>query len=136
MRVLVDTSVWVDFFNRHPSAEAETLRRLLEDEVEIVTCGVVLAEFLQGVRHDKDLAVLEGHFRDMECLAPKEPDTYLAAAMLYRKLRARGLTIRSTIDCLIASLAAEHGALLLARDRDLASILASGLTTARAMPVP
>ncbi len=136
MRVLVDTSVWIDFFNRQSSREADALTRLLEDEVEIVTCGVVVAEFLQGIRHSEALAMLEGHFRDMECLTPREPDSYFAAAGLYRDLRARGVTVRSTIDCLIAILAAEHGALLLARDRDLAGILESGLTAARAMPVP
>ncbi len=135
MRVLVDTSVWVDFFNGHPSREAAALTRLLEDEVEVVTCGVVLAEFLQGIRESKGLIELERHFRDMECLAPREPDTYFAAAELYRNLRAKGVTVRSTIDCLIARLAAEHGALLLARDRDLAGILSSGLSEARGLPV-
>ena len=135
MRVLVDTSVWIDFFNQHPSREAAALAGLLEDEVEIVTCGVVLAEFLQGVRKGRGLATLERHFRDMECLAPREPDTYFEAAALYRDLRSKGVTVRSTIDCLIARLAAEHGALLLARDRDLRAILESGLSNARALPV-
>lgn len=139
MRVLVDTSVWIDFFNRQPGpeaeAEVETLARLLEDEVEIVTCGVVVAEFLQGIRESEGLAKLERHFRDMECLAPREPDTYFAAARMYRELRSLGITVRSTIDCLIACLAAEHGALLLARDRDIAAILASGISSARALPI-
>ena len=135
MRVLVDTSVWVDFFNRHESREADALTRLLEDEVEIVTCGVVMAEFLQGVREKRGLAELERHFRDMDWLTPREPDTYLDAAGLYRDLRAGGVTVRSTIDCLIACLAAEHHALLLARDRDLGAIVGSGLSGVRALPV-
>jgi predicted nucleic acid-binding protein len=52
MRVLVDTSVWVDFFNQHPSPQAEMLARLLQDEMEILTCGIVIAG--QGSRHRPD----------------------------------------------------------------------------------
>lgn len=135
MRVLVDTSVWADFFNAQPSEEAELLARLLADEVEIVTCGVVIAEFFQGIRRSSTLAELERHFRDMDCLAPVEPDSYLEAAALCRELRVRGVTVRSTIDCLIVVLAAQHDTLLLARDRDMRHILDSGATRARAVAV-
>jgi predicted nucleic acid-binding protein len=51
----------------------------------------------------------------MEWLSPKEPDTYIEAAELFRRLRARGITIRSTIDCLIANLATHHDALILSK---------------------
>jgi hypothetical protein len=135
MKVLADTSVWIDFFNDFPSREAAVLAQLIEDEVEIVTCGVVIAEFFQGLRRDASVAELESQFRDMECLAPHEPDTYFAAAALYRGLRARGVTIRSTIDCLIACLAEECGAVLLAKDRDMVQILDSGLSGVRGMPI-
>jgi predicted nucleic acid-binding protein len=135
MRVLVDTSVWADFFNDAPTPEAELLARLIDDEVELVTCGVVIAEFFQGIRRSSSLPDLERHFRDMECLTPREPDSYLDAAALFRKLRASGVTVRSTIDCLIVTLAVEHNAFLLARDRDVRYILESGLTKARTLPV-
>jgi predicted nucleic acid-binding protein len=134
MRVLVDTSVWADFFNGAPTTEAETLSRLIVDEVEVVTCGVVIAEFFQGIRQTKTLQTLEGHFRDMECLSPKDPDTYFAAADLYRELRAKGVTIRSTIDCVIARIAFENDVLLLARDVDLKRILDSSLSGAKGLP--
>ena len=134
MKVLVDTSVWVDFFNEHPSPEAKLLARLIDDEVEIVTCGVVIAELFQGIRRADSMEMLESHFRDMECLSPREPDTYYAAASLYRKLRAQGITIRSTIDCLIVRLAEESNVLLLAKDRDISLILDSGLVEARSVP--
>jgi len=135
MRVLVDTSVWVDFFNGAPTREAALLGRLISDEVELVTCGVVIAEFFQGIRKTRSRAELERQFRDMVCLEPVEPDTYFAAADLYRELRRRGVTMRSTIDCLIVKLAELHDVLLLARDRDITRILASGLTKASAVPV-
>ena len=135
MRVLVDTSVWVNFFNRYPSREADALARLIADEVELVTCGVVIAEFFQGIRRIDSLPELEAQFRDMDCLSPREPATYFAAAGLYRDLRARGVTVRSTIDCLIVCLAEEGGTLLLAKDRDIVQILDSGLVGVRSLPV-
>jgi predicted nucleic acid-binding protein len=70
----------------------------------------------------------------MEWLTPTEPDTYIAAAHLFRQLRARGVTIRSTIDCVIASLAV-HDALILGKDRDLAMIIESNLLRVQAMPI-
>ncbi|MSP59398.1 MAG: PIN domain nuclease [Myxococcales bacterium] len=131
VRILVDTSVWVDFFNGHRSREADTLARCIEEREDIATCGVILAEFFQGIRRREDLRALEAYFREMPSLAPRDPDTYLAAAALFRNLRAKGVTVRSTIDCLIARLAEEHDTLILARDRDLAAILGSGLCRAR-----
>ena len=134
MSVLVDTSVWVDFFNGHPSREAALLSELLEEEARIVTCGVILAEFFQGLRRTRSLIALEPHFRSMDYLVPKDPDTYFAAASLFRQLRQKGITVRSTIDCLIARLAEENSALLLAKDRDMTAILDSGLCGAKRLP--
>lgn len=135
MRVLVDTSVWVDFFNQHDSAEAEMLVRLIREEADLLTCGVIAAEFLQGIRRRETLAKLERHFCDMDWLTPRQPQTYLSAAALFRQLRAGGITVRSTIDCVIARLAEEHDALLLAKDRDLRLIVDSGLVAVRSMPL-
>lgn len=135
MRVLADTSVWVDFLNGHPSIEREALRRLIQDEVEIVTCGLIASELLQGIRDPASLAVLEKQFCDMKWLTPGEPETYLAAASLYRRLRSSGITIRSTIDCLIALLAEEHDVFLLFKDRDLQRIVDSGFLRVRALPL-
>jgi predicted nucleic acid-binding protein len=136
VRVLVDTSVWVDFINGHPSPEAEALAGLIREEADVLTCGLVAAEFLQGIRDPESRTTLERHFRDMVWVTPTEPETYLEAARLYRQLRAAGTTIRSTVDCLIARLAHEHQCLLLAKDRDMSRILESGLVAARAYPVP
>lgn len=135
MRVLVDTSVWVDFFNGHPSQQAEMLAHLIREEADLVTCGLIVSEVLQGLRQAKSLANIEQHFREMDWLSPKEPDTYIEAADLFRRLRARGITIRSTIDCVIANLAAQHDALILAKDRDLALIVESKLLALRSMPI-
>jgi predicted nucleic acid-binding protein len=135
MRILVDTSVWVDFFNGHPGPHAEALARLLRDEADLVTCGLVVSEVLQGLRHAKSLANIEKHFREMDWLTPKEPDTYIEAAELFRRLRARGITIRSTIDCVIAKLAAQHDCLILSKDRDLDLIVESKILALRSIAV-
>ena len=135
MRVLVDTSAWVDFFNGHPSAQADALAWLIREEADLLTCGVVAAEVLQGIRRSQGLAKIEQHFLDMEWLTPKEPQTYLEAADLYRQLRSRGVTIRSTVDCVIAKLAEENDVLLLSRDLDMQHIVDSKLLDLRSLPV-
>ena len=135
MRVLVDTSVWIDFLNGHPSPEANAMARLVREEADVVTCGVVVAEILQGLRQPSTRDEIEAHLLDMEWLTPREPETYLEASRVYRELRSRGITIRSTIDCLIAALAAEHDVLLLSKDRDLRLIAESGLLRLSALPV-
>jgi hypothetical protein len=136
LRVLVDTSVWVDFTNGADTPEAESLARLIADEEEIVTCGLVVCELLQGLRRPKDVDRLRPLLLDLGWLTPAEPDTYLAAANLFRMLRQRGVTIRSTVDALIVRLAEENDCYLLARDRDMTQILSSGLVRVSALPGP
>jgi predicted nucleic acid-binding protein len=130
VRILVDTSVWVDFLNGFPSPERTTLVTLLKNDHDLCTCGVVIAEVFQGLRRDKGREGLAQSFRELTYLEPFGVDLYFRAAEVYRSLRARGLTVRSTIDCLIAVLAEENGAVVLARDRDMKIILESGLIAA------
>ena len=131
MNVLVDTSVWVDFFNGHRSPQAIALETYLDQGDEVATCGVVVAEFFQGLRTPRSIRELGRYFRKMPCLAPSEPKTYFQAAELFRGLRAKGITVRSTIDCLVVCLAAQHGYYLLSKDRDIELTLRSGLSPAR-----
>lgn len=132
---MVDTSVWADFFNDYPSPEQRALTDLFASSAEICTCGVVVAEVFQGLRRDEGRARLSELFRDLSFLETASIDLYFRSADLYRALRQRGKTIRSTIDCVIAVLAEEHGCSLLARDRDMTTILRSGLLSVRAWPV-
>jgi predicted nucleic acid-binding protein len=135
LKILVDTSVWVDFLNGYPSPERTTLAKLLEGDHEICTCGVVIAEVFQGLRRDKGRDRLIGLFKELTYLDPSGVDLYFRAAEVYRLLRERGLTIRSTIDCVIAVLAEESGASVLARDRDLTTILQSELVRTGLWPL-
>lgn len=127
MRVLVDTSVWVDFLNGAPTEEAAALAALIQSRADVCTCGVVVAEVFQGLRQVAGRDRLGTRFRDLTLLEAVGLDPYFRAAELYRNLRKRGVTIRSTIDCLIAILAHDHECFLLFRDRDMQAIVESGL---------
>jgi predicted nucleic acid-binding protein len=127
LRVLVDTPVWADFLNGHPSPQARALSLLLEGDEDICTCGVVASEVFQGLTQDESRGALEELFRELTFIDPRGIDPYFKAAELYRLLRKRGITVSSTIDCLIAVLANEKGCYLLAKDKDLRRIVESGI---------
>lgn len=131
MKVLVDSSVWADFLNGHPSPQAVALRELIEGEEDVCTCGVVVAEVFQGLRRERSVAEFRETFRELTFLEPSGIELYLRAAEVYRELRRQGTTVRSTIDCILAVLAEEAGCYLLARDRDLGTILGSGVVATR-----
>ncbi|HET7291483.1 MAG TPA: PIN domain-containing protein [Vicinamibacteria bacterium] len=131
MRVLVDTSVWVDFLNGQPTPEASALAELLAGDDDVCTCGVVVAEVFQGLRRDSTRAEIAALFEEMTFLDAAGIAPYLRAAELHRALRQKGRTVRSTVDCLVAMLAEANGCHVLARDRDLETILSSGLVEAR-----
>jgi predicted nucleic acid-binding protein len=115
--VLVDTSVWIDFFAGRSTPETVELERLLAEDEDICTCGVILTEVLQGIRDDGDYRRTLARFAAFVFL-PMVRQTFLAAADLYRSLRRKGITIRKPIDCMIASVAIGHKIPLLHHDRD------------------
>lgn len=131
MKVLVDTSAWVDFLNGHESPEGAAVAELLAGEDDVCTCGVIVSEVFQGLRKSAAYEEIASLFREMTFLEPSGIAVYFRAADLYRTLRRRGITVRSTIDCLITILAEENGCQVLARDRDMTLILSSGLLKAR-----
>jgi predicted nucleic acid-binding protein len=88
-----------------------------------------VAEVFQGLRRDKGRDALRRFFGEMVFLEPAGIGAYFRAAEIYASLRRRGLTVRSTIDCLVAALAEESECHVLAKDRDLDVILASGLVS-------
>jgi len=127
VRVLVDTSAWVDFLNGFRSPAADALAELLQGDNDVCTCGIVVAEVFQGLHRDQGRGTIQRSFEDMTFLEPSGIQLYLRSAKLYRALRERGKTVRSTVDCIIASIAEDGGCALLARDRDMDVILDSGL---------
>jgi hypothetical protein len=118
---LVDTTVWIDLFTGKSTPEVAELERLIGEDADICTCGVVLTEVLQGIRDDADLRRTQTRFESFLYL-PMKRETFLMAADLYRSLRKLGVTIRKPVDCMIAAVAIQHGAALLHRDRDFDAI--------------
>ena len=122
---LVDTTVWIDFLRGADVAHVHELVRLIEANEDVCICGVILTEVLQGIRDDKDYSRISASF-DEFVLLPMTQQTFVKAAELYRTLRNRGLTIRNSIDCMIAAAAIEHDVLLLQNDRDFEAIASLG----------
>lgn len=115
--ILVDTSVWIDYFNGRPTGEADLLDELLGRE-PILIGDLILAEVQQGFRVEADfrkaLRILQAfEFREM-----LGRNVAIASARNYRALRAKGVTIRKTIDVLIGTFCLLNGHHLLHSDRD------------------
>jgi predicted nucleic acid-binding protein len=120
-KILPDTSAWISFFRDASDETGLKLRKLIELEADICLCGPVVTEVLQGIRRDKDHQKISRLFELPEYLV-LDRAVYEYAAEIYRGCRARGFTIRSTMDCLIAATAITQDAHLLHQDRDYESI--------------
>lgn len=101
-RVLVDTSVWIEFFRKREPYHGIVAR--LIDEEQVVCCGIILAELMQGGKSEKELAVL-GDFLQVFTFIPETPELWAAAGRLSFQLRRKGVTIGLS-DCYIAVAAA------------------------------
>ncbi|HVW96605.1 MAG TPA: PIN domain-containing protein [Mucilaginibacter sp.] len=115
--ILVDTSVWINFFKGKETPASLFLKSNL-GSIVITTCPVIIQEVLQGVVHDTEFKKVSSSFR---ALTPLTGDPYeLAhdAAVLYREIRKKGFTVRKPNDCLIASYAIKNTVKLLHDDKD------------------
>jgi len=118
MILLVDTSVWIDFFAGRDTPQTRFFKDAVREGADVALIGVILAEILQGIPSDAEFRNLRKAFSSFRMLQPASGETYVQAAKLYRAGRKRGVTIRSLVDCLIAAIAMEHGAVILHKDRD------------------
>jgi predicted nucleic acid-binding protein len=120
--ILIDASAFIEFLNRTGNREDTLVEQLIINNEDIVIADITLTEILQGIKPDLEYREVKASLLTFPILSLKSPDSYIAAADLYRKCRKRGLTIRSTIDILIAQIALEYGATLLHNDRDFEAI--------------
>lgn len=117
--LVVDSSVWIDFFNGRDTAARFELRRLLDDgQTRLVVPDLVLYEVLRGFRHERAMRQARGLLQTLHVEPCSSEEIALAAAEHYRHLRARGVTVRSSIDVMIAAFCIERDYLLLHSDRD------------------
>ena len=116
--IVVDPSVWIDVLNDTPAPQAQRCMQLIESGEPIALTDVILTEVLQGLRSDREAALVERHLRAFPILRLEELDDFVLAAKLYRAARRAGVTIRKTLDCLIAAPCVRTGAPLLHADGD------------------
>lgn len=116
--LLVDTSVWIDYFRTPDSPSAQKLDAALES-IEVVIGDLILVEMLQGLREGPQLKLVRASTTAFRVVSLCGPNLAPKAAANYRSLRKAGITIRGTIDVIIATWCVENGVPLLHNDRDL-----------------
>ncbi len=126
MPVLVDTSVWIDFFRGRPTAEVTRFKELVGSE-EVFIGDLILAEILHGVGDKEDLRQVERSFEAFQVVPLVGEKIARQSALNYRSLRREGSTIPKTIDCLIAAWCIRNTIPLLHADRDFRPFAALGL---------
>ncbi len=117
--ILVDSSVWIDYFRGTATRKSEFLARQIDTGgVEIATGDLIVAEVLQGFRSEKQAREAVAAFDLIETVDIGGRTLAVKSAHNYRFLRAKGVTVRSTIDCLVATFCIERRIHLLHDDRD------------------
>ena len=115
--VIVDTTVWIDYFKGLENPETNWLEAQL-DQQRLGVTTIIVCEVLQGVRDERQAAAVEVELRKLEIFDGGAIDLAVDAARNYRRLRTHGRTVRKTIDILIATFCIREQHSLLHRDRD------------------
>lgn len=115
--ILVDSSVWIDYFRGTPTPQTDTLDALLGSE-PVITGDLILAEVLQGFANERDFNTARKLLTSLNVVSLAGRDIALQAARNFRALRALGVTVRKTIDTIIATRCIESGYWLLYSDKD------------------
>jgi predicted nucleic acid-binding protein len=115
--IVVDSSVWIDFFNGANTPEVERLDGLL-GLTPLAIGDLILVEVMQGFRTERDVATARQLFRSLALLPMLGGNNAWKVAENYRQLRRKGITVRKTIDGIIATACIEANLPLLFSDRD------------------
>ena len=117
--ILVDTTIWVDFFRENEkSKQADVLQRLIEEDKNICICPIIYQEILQGIKEDATFNEIKSILQNVFMINTPILTVADYAVELYRGLRKKGITIRKPYDCLIASYAILGDVYLLHNDSD------------------
>ena len=115
--IIVDSSVWIDYFNGKNIPEVSKLDELLE--IELLGIGdLILAEVLQGFRQDSDYRTAKQLLTSLTVFEMLGSEAAIDSADNFRALRKKGMTVRKTIDVAIATFCINNGHSLLFSDRD------------------
>lgn len=116
--VLIDTSAWIEFFNKSDSEVGNSVKSLIINNETIFLCPIVYQEILQGIKLDKDFEKIKNILSYFPMLENNPMEIAEKAIEIYRKTRKSGITIRKSNDCLIAAYAILNDVHLLQYDRD------------------
>ena len=121
--VLVDTSILISFFKGLNKEGTQKLKMILRQGIPFGINSLIFQEVLQGSASEKEYMVLKQYLETQRFYHLKDPvESFAKAARIYMDGRKKGVTVRSTIDCLIAETALEHDLFLLHDDRDFDEI--------------
>ena len=120
--IVVDTTVWIDFFNAAGTPQDHHLQQLIVEDRSLALTDLIFCEILQGIHKDAEYERTRTLLLQYPILRMDGLPIFEQAAMIYRDCRKRGLTIRKTIDCLIASVCIAHDFPLLQKDSDFERI--------------
>jgi predicted nucleic acid-binding protein len=115
--VLVDTTVWIDFFHGAATWQVDRFEELLRNG-EVALGDLIVSELLQGIRSDRDFEHFKRRLSAFPIFSMAGLERAIKSAENYRRLRSLGYTVRKTMDCLIATFCIESGLSLLHNDRD------------------
>jgi predicted nucleic acid-binding protein len=115
--ILVDSSVWIDHLNDTATGAVRRLRELIPTRPLLVG-DLILCEVLQGLRSEREARLVERALRRFATVPVLNSDLAVKAAANYRSLRAKGITIRKSVDVIIGTFCIERGHVLLHDDRD------------------
>jgi predicted nucleic acid-binding protein len=118
--LLVDSTVWIDYFNGRSTPQTSYLDQALDQEL-ILVGDLILAEVLQGFRSAAEFEQALQALNRFQQVTMVNPALAVQSARNYRQLRRDGITVRKTIDCLIATYCIENGHVLLHNDSDYAA---------------
>ena len=120
--ILIDTSVWIEYFRESKSRHADELQRLIADDEDLAVADLIVMEVLQGIRDDRTYEEIRELLFAFPIHSTGGIENCMKSAALYRKCRKQGQTIRRSIDCLLATLALEQNLEIFHLDRDFDSI--------------
>lgn len=120
--ILVDTSVWIDFFKGKKSSECNLLYHYLSNNETVLICPPIIQEILQGIKLDSDYQKIKENILSLDIISIDPIEAAIGAAELYRSLRKKGMTIKKSMNCLIAHHAIYFNVALLHKDSDFIRI--------------
>lgn len=124
-KIVVDSSVWIDFFNKKTSVKIEHLKSLLLSfrwTSPVIILPVIMQEILQGIENNRHYNAIRETLEGFEYIQYDPYEFSIKAAEIYRSLRAKGITIRKANDCLIAALCIDFDIPLFHNDKDFDNI--------------